>query len=150
MLLPHGSNSLSGPVAGFGATGAGLDVQEGVHRVGRLVEHAPELQRLDGFGELARLGLDREEAGFVTVVAAHLEQLEVVRQLAVQLLQRDDDVVELLLFPAQFLGLLGVVPDRRVFQRGVDGPQALGFGIVVKDTSGDPRSATAGLPGCRR
>jgi hypothetical protein len=34
----------AGPVAGLGAAGAGLDVDEAVQRVGRVVEHAPELE----------------------------------------------------------------------------------------------------------
>ena len=103
-------------------------------RVGRVVEHAAEFQRLDVLGQLGGFGFDGEQAGLVAFLLAHLEQLEVVRQLAREVLQRHDDAVELLLFLAQFLGLLGIVPDLRVFQRGVDRPQAFRFGIEVKDT----------------
>jgi hypothetical protein len=74
------------------------------------------------------------QAGFVAFLAAHLEQLGVVGQALGQLVEREHHAVELLFFLAQVLGLLGVVPDRRVFQRGVDGSQALGLGSVVKDT----------------
>ncbi|AHC48166.1 hypothetical protein AX27061_3706 [Achromobacter xylosoxidans NBRC 15126 = ATCC 27061] len=45
--------------------------------------------------------------------------------------------------------MLGVVPDRRVFELGVYDLQAFGFGIVVKDTSVEPvrapRSRRGGL-----
>ncbi|RYF65896.1 MAG: hypothetical protein EOO22_21930, partial [Comamonadaceae bacterium] len=61
-----------------------------------------------------------------------------------------DHVVERLLLAAQFLGLLRVVPDRRVFERCVDRPQSFSFGIVVKDTSGDRLCARSGLRGLRR
>jgi len=42
------------------------------------------------------------------------------------------------LFTAQVLGVLWVVPDRRVFELGVYDLQAFSFGIVVKDTSVEP------------
>jgi hypothetical protein len=51
-----------------------------------------------------------------------------------ELIQRQHDTVERLLLASQLLGALGVVPDCGIFERGVDGSQALGFGIVVKDT----------------
>jgi len=38
-------------------------------------------------------------------------------------------------FLAQFLGALGIIPDRRVFQQLDDFSQAFLFAIVVKDTS---------------
>src|SRR4051812_2652917 len=140
----------AGPVARLGAAGAGLQVQEAVARVRRLVEHAPELEVLHDGLELAGLGLDRLQARLVPVLLAHFVELEVVGQLAVQVLDGQDDAIELLLFLAQLLGLLGVVPDRGVFQRGGDGSQALRFGIEVKDTSGDQPSGPAGPAGwCR-
>jgi hypothetical protein len=50
-------------------------------------------------------------------------------------LQHLDDAVEGLLLLAQLLGALRVVPDARVFERGVDDPQPVSLGIEVKDTS---------------
>ena len=55
------------PVAGLGAAGAGLDVDEAVARVGRVVEHAAELELLDGRLELGGVGLDRAQAVEVAV-----------------------------------------------------------------------------------
>jgi hypothetical protein len=45
-----------------------------------------------------------------------------------------DHVFERFFFFAEFLGAFGVVPDFRVFQRGVDFVQFSFFGRVVKDT----------------
>jgi hypothetical protein len=53
---------MAGPVAGLGAAGAGLDVDEAVQRVGRVGEHAAELELLDRLAQLVRLGLDRAHA----------------------------------------------------------------------------------------
>jgi hypothetical protein len=72
----------------------------------------------------------------VAFFLAHLVQLEVVTEIAREVRQRDYDAVELLFFLAQFLGLLGIVPDRWIFQRGVNGPQTFRLGIEVKDTPG--------------
>ena len=78
------------------------------------------------------------------------EQLEVVGQLTREFGQRFYDAVELLLFAAQFLGLLRVVPDLRVFQRCVDRSQALRFGIEVKDTPGGLGYGRKGRRACCR
>ncbi len=105
----------AGPVAGFGATGAGLDVQKAVQRIGLVAEHAAELQPFDDGGQLGSLALNRHQAGLVAVVLAHLEQFEVVRQLSFQFGDGDHHAVEGFFFFAQFLGAFGVVPDGGVF-----------------------------------
>ena len=106
----------AGPVAGFGATGPGLDVDKGVQWIGRVVEHAAELEPLDDAGQSRCVGFDGLQAGLVVVVFAHVEQLAVVREFAGERVERDHNAVERFLFAAQFLGALGVVPDGRVFE----------------------------------
>src|SRR5205085_3447482 len=81
-------------------------------------------------------GLDRLKAVLVAFFLAHLVELEVVRELAPQVTQGDHDAFELFFLLAELLGLLRLVPDGRVFQGGVDGPQALRLGVEVKDTPG--------------
>ena len=99
--------------------------------------HPAEFELLDvGLEEGGVIG-DGGQAVHVGIGLGHLEELGVVRQAAGEPVERDDDVVERLLLAPELLGLLGIVPDRRILERGVDGPQAFGFGIVVKDTSGD-------------
>mmetsp|Transcript_53742 Transcript_53742/g.126656 ORF Transcript_53742/g.126656 Transcript_53742/m.126656 type:complete len:295 (+) Transcript_53742:1791-2675(+) len=140
----------AGPVAGLGAAGAGLDVDEAVARVGRVVEHPAEFQLLD-LG-LQRLGvfLDRQHAGLVAVFAAHREEFGVVGQRGGQVLDGVDHRFELALFLAELLGALGVVPDVGVLQRGVDFVQAQGLAVEVKDTPLARRCALRGRPGCCR
>ncbi|MEY2781714.1 MAG: hypothetical protein RL307_1418, partial [Pseudomonadota bacterium] len=60
---------------------------------------------------------------------------EVVADLRFKAVDHTHDIIECALFFSEFLGLLRVVPDCWVFQCGVDCAQAIGFGIVVKDTS---------------
>ena len=140
----------AGPVAGLGTAGAGLDVQEGVVGVCRLVEHAAEFQRFHALGDGGGVGFDGFQAGEVVLVAAHFVQLGAVGQLLGELVQHHDHVIERLLFLAQFLGLLGIVPDRRIFERGVDGSQTFCLGRVVKDTPVVLASARTGRPGLRQ
>jgi hypothetical protein len=115
-----------------------------VQRVGRVVEHAPEFELFHIGGQLGGFALDREQAGFVAFFLAHVIEFDVVGELAGELGQSDHHAVESLLFLAQFLGAFRVVPDRGVLEPGVDGSQALRFGIEVKDTPGGLRSWRSG------
>jgi hypothetical protein len=138
------------PVAGLGAAGAGLDVDEAVARVGRVVEHAPELEFLDRGFKCVRLGLDGLEAVEIPLGLGHLVELEVVREVAPQVVDGLDHGLQRFLLAAQFLGTLGVVPDRGVLERRVDLVQAQGLAVVVKDTPLARRCALRGRPvGCR-
>jgi hypothetical protein len=80
--------------------------------VGRVVEHAAEFQALDVLRQLGGLGLDGLQAGFVAFVLAHFEELGVVGQLARQAVDASAPRRPAIFFLAEFLGLLGVVPDR--------------------------------------
>ena len=110
----------AGPVASLGAARAGLDVDKTVQRVGRVVEHAAELELLHLGGHGLCFTLDGDQAVFVAVGKRHLEQLAVVGQLTRQAVQDKDHVFQRLFLFAQLLGALGVVPDRGVFQRRFD------------------------------
>jgi len=80
----------------------------------------------------------------VALFLRHLEELGVVSQVGRQLVDDDDDVFKRLLFLAQGLGALGVVPDGGVFEFGVDFGEAAGLFIPVKDTSEAQRCAESG------
>ena len=110
----------AGPVAGFGAAGAGLDVEESIERVGRVVEHPAKFHLLDFGGHRSDFGLDAGHAGLVVFFTAHGKQLGVVRQLLAQPVNHQHHVFERFLLFAEFLRPLGVVPDLGVFQGGVD------------------------------
>ena len=110
----------AGPVASLGAARTGLNVHKAVQRIGRVVEHAAEFQLLHFGGNALRLTLDGDEAIFVAIGKRHLKEFAVVGQLTREPVQDQDDVFEGFLLFAQFLGALGVVPDRGVFQRRFD------------------------------
>jgi hypothetical protein len=65
----------AGPVAGFGAAGAGLDVDEAVVGVGRVVEHAAEFEVGDQLLRRVEVAFDRNQGVFVVFVARQLEQV---------------------------------------------------------------------------
>jgi hypothetical protein len=125
-------------------------VDEAVQRIGRVVEHAPELELLDDRLELARVELDPDQAGLVAVGLRHLVELGVVGEVAGQVVDRLDDGLERALLAAQFLGALRFVPDLRVLERGVDFVEPQRLAVVVKDTPSAQRCARSGRPArCR-
>jgi len=138
------------PVAGLGAAGAGLDVDEAVGWVGRVVEHPAELELPDDGLELGRIGLDGGERREIAFVLGHLVQLGVVGKVARQVVDGLDHGVQAALLAAQFLCPLGVVPDARILERGVDFVQPQCLAVVVKDTPVARRCARSGLRWCRR
>jgi len=93
-----------------------------------------------------RIGFAGDQRFVVAFFAGHLEQVLRVAQIVMQRRELADRVVEQLLFPAERLGVLRVVPDVRVFEFPVDFDQTQCFVVVVKDTPvGRPR-ACAGPP----
>jgi hypothetical protein len=98
-------------------------------------EHAAEFHFLHRLFQRFRVCSDALQSGVVAFLLRHLEQVGAVAQALVELGQRFDDPFQRAAFLAQFLGALGVIPDRRVFQQLDDFGQAFLFGIVVKDTS---------------
>ena len=68
----------AGPITSLGATSAGLDVEEGVARVGLLAEHAAKFEIFDGFDQRLRVGLNGDETVFVTISLTHFEEFGVV------------------------------------------------------------------------
>lgn len=81
-----------------------------------------------------QLGHDVAYRAFVIFLDSHVEQVLAVGQAARQLVQGLDDLGQHGTFAAQGLGILGLVPDGRVFQLAVDFDQAVMLVIVVKDT----------------
>jgi hypothetical protein len=129
---------------------AGLDVDEAVVRVGRVAEHAAELHRRDFLLDAFEVALDGHDRRFVILAAREFEQLARVGDVSRRVLQRDHHAFEGFLFLAQFLGMFGVVPDRRVFQRARDFLELFGLQVEVKDTSAARVPGSSGRPGGRR
>jgi hypothetical protein len=143
----------AGPVLRLGAAGAGLDLDEAVVRVERIVEHPLELEVGDLLAELGQIGLHRDQHAVIAAVAIglrHVEQLDCIGQAAGQPLHAADHVVQQLFLAPQLLGALGVVPDLGVFQLACYDRQPLLLGIDVKDTSAARPSAASARRRWRR
>jgi hypothetical protein len=104
----------------LGAAGAGLDIDEAVVGIHRIVEHAAELHAFDQLAQAFGIGFDRLYGFFVLLFAGHLEQVAGVAQIGFDLGQRQDDGFQGFLFLAQVLGAFLVVPDFRIFQFAID------------------------------
>ena len=124
----------AGPVAGLGSAGTRLDVDKAVARVFGLVEHAPEFKLGDHRLKLLRVDFDAQQAGLVTVGLRHVVELDVVAQVAGQVVDGLDHGFQRAFLATEFLRALGLVPDLRVLERGVDFVESQGFPVVVKDT----------------
>src|SRR5690606_18547879 len=108
------------PVLRLGAPRARLDLQEAGPRVGRVGEHAAELQRfhhlLDGVG----VAVHGEEGFLVALVARDVEQLARIPQVGFDLVDDEDDVVERFLLAAERLRVGRILPDVRVLEQAID------------------------------
>lgn len=123
-----------GPVLGFGAAGAGLDVQVGVVHVHLAAEHATEFQLGEVLVETCQLGDDIADRALIVLFDSHVQQVAAIGQAAGQLVQGLDDLRQRRTLAAQFLGVRRVVPDIRIFKLAIDFGQTLMLLIVVKDT----------------
>jgi hypothetical protein len=139
-----------GPVLRLGAAGAGLDIHEAVVWVERIGEHAPEFERIDVALELFGVSGNAEQRRVVALGARQLEQLAGICDAAADAPERLDDRLERLLFPADFLRALLVLPELGVFQLLVQGREALFLGLEVKDTSAARPTASAARRASRR
>jgi hypothetical protein len=92
--------------------------------------------------------LDVVGHGSIGLGLGQVEQFAALRQRAVGVVQRRQQVFEPGLLAAQFLRARGVVPDRGVFQLGIDFGQALLALVVLKDSPAARRSALTGRPAC--
>ena len=133
-----------GPVLGFGASRARLNVEETVVRVHGIGEHAPEFHVGDDFLHRRDVASDGHHCRFVVFAARHPEQVACIAQSLVQLFQGADYRFQLLVFAPQLLGALGIIPDRRIFGQPDDFAQAVAFAFEVKDTSAVPDPGNPG------
>jgi hypothetical protein len=91
--------------------------------------------------ELADLGLDRGQValdlaggGFVVLGLGEFEEFDGVADRVGRAVYLAKFAGELGAFAAEFLGLVGLLPDRRIFQFAADFLEPLFFQIVFKET----------------
>ena len=110
----------AGPILAFGAAGAGIDLDIGVVGVGLAGQQRRDLVALGALGELGQ-ALDRVvDQALVALGVGHLHQLDRVGQLALDRARRAHRSVEPLALAHHFLRRLGIVPQRRVLDLGVE------------------------------
>jgi len=97
-----------------------LDVEERVVRIGRVREHPAEFEIGDARFDPLCIGFAGEQCFVVAFLAGHVEQILRVAQIGIERGQGQNGAFERLLFPAEALGMLGVVPDVRIFEFLVD------------------------------
>src|SRR6266567_1040191 len=128
-----------GPVLCFGAAASGLDVDEARVGIHRIVEHPAEFHVVDDSLERCNVACQRFERRVVALASRELEQLDAVLEPHVQVRQRSDHAVELLLFLAELLRPRRLVPDLRILELPHHGLEARRLHIEVKDTSANRR-----------
>jgi len=99
------------------------------------VKHAAEFEIRGNLLEPGDVLLQGRQRCVVAFATRELEQLVAVLQPGIEIPDGVDDVFELLLFLAEFLGPLLVVPDLGIFEFLRDDGEALRLDVEVKDTS---------------
>jgi hypothetical protein len=108
------------PILRLGAARASLDVDEAVVGVERIGEHAAEFERRDVLLDFGGLGSDLLERCLVVIGPGEAEELRRVREAGVDAPERADYRFQRLLFLAQLLRALGVIPELWVFELAIE------------------------------
>ena len=122
------------PIAGFGATGARLNLEEGVAGVLRTAKHGPQFKIIQpplGAAQL-RLQLGLQAGIFLRQLTQGLQ----IAARCLQLLKRLEQRVELLELLDRLLGFVGVVPEGRPAHQIVQLGALTVFAGDVKDCPG--------------
>ena len=104
------------PVLRFRPTSTSLDVNETVERVGRVVEHAAEFKVSDLLLNRIKIVGNGQQGSIVFFLGGHVKKFVRVLQAGTDTIERQHNVFQHLLFLGEFLRVLGVVPDFRVFE----------------------------------
>src|SRR3954451_6471105 len=121
-LAPAGVHALEhpGPVLAFGAARSGIDFDIGTIGVGLACEQCSDLVALRTFGKLGKASHTVVDQVLVAFGLRELDELSRIGKLAFDRTSRADRMLEPLAFPHDFLRGLGIVPESRVFDLGVE------------------------------
>ena len=122
------------PVLRLGASGARLNVHEGIVRVHLAVEHALQLELADAAFEAHRVALDVARRGLIVLAFRELEQLRGIGNGLAGAVELVDLGAQLRAFAAELLRLVRLLPDGGVFQLAIDLFESLLLGVVLKET----------------
>jgi hypothetical protein len=90
---------------------------------------------LQGGLERTQVLLDRGESPRIALLLRQLDERRRVREPARQAIERVDGLLQACALAAELLRLVGLLPDRRVFELAPDFVQALLLAVVLKGTS---------------
>ena len=124
-----------GPVLGFGAAGAGVDLEEAVVGVGLARKQALELEPAEPVPELAQRGLRLGHGLGVALLLGQLGQRQSIREFLLQLALPLDRGREARALAHDRLGALAVTPELRVGGRRAQLVEAFERAVPVKDAS---------------
>ena len=121
-LAPAGVHPLQhlGPVLALGAARAGVDLDIGVVGVGFAGEQRRDLVALGALGQLGEARARLVDQRVVAFGLGHLDELDGVGQLALDRPGRADRLFEPAALAHDLLRRLGIVPQRRVLDPGVE------------------------------
>jgi hypothetical protein len=104
-------------------------------------EHALELEPLDLLLEPADVLLDRRDGSRIPFGLGEFQQFASLLEAFLDPVECPDDRLELRALATELLRLLGLLPDRGVFEFPQDLREPLAAPLVVKGTPSAPRSA---------
>ena len=128
-----------GPVLGFCAASARLNIEVGAIGIHLAAEHAPELKPADGLLESAQIADDLIDGIAVILVNSQRKQFFCVGESRCQLVETQDHLLQQGTLLPQRLGPLGLIPDIRLLEFALNFGQPFRLGVIVKDTSSTHR-----------
>jgi hypothetical protein len=110
----------AGPVAGLGAASAGLNIDEAIAGIGRVVEHAAEFKSADVLLDFSLIAFDGDQRVLVVLAFGQIEQFTTIDQPLRDLVEAQNDGFKRFPLAAQCLRFFSVIPDLGVFQQADD------------------------------
>jgi hypothetical protein len=84
------------------------------------VKHAAELKVANDFAVALNIVLNGSDGLKVIFFLSHIKELESTRNIRIEVSQSCDNAIEQLLFFAQCLCFLLIIPERWIFKDGID------------------------------
>ena len=84
------------------------------------MEHTAELKVANDFAVVLNIVLNGSNGFKVTFFLSHIKELESTRNIGIEISQGCDNAIKQLLFFAQCLCFLLIIPERWIFKDGID------------------------------
>jgi len=124
------------PVLGFGAAGAGLDIEKSAVRVHLAAEHAPQLEMAHLGLEALRVAFDVAGRRLIALAGGELEQLAGIADALGSAIDLGDLGTQAGAFAPELLGARGIRPHRRILELAGHFLEPFLLAVVLKETPG--------------